>query len=715
MTPSFQYLIDWDNDRIYTGAYDDISADVVEAEWFLGMRKAYQDCADESTLRLKVVNTGGKYNPENASGVLYGDLKPRKRVVVKATNYPNAMILQNLVSYWTLDETSGTRSDSHGSNHLSPQNTPGYGTGKQGNAASFVRASNQWLTVADNTTLSPGDTDFTFAGWVYLDNKTNTQRLWGKWNSPNNEYRLQYNVSTNRFEWSVSIDGTGVAATATANNLGSPSASTWYFIVCYHDSVNNLIGISVNNGTFNTTAHSTGVYDATGAFTISNSGTNALDGDVDEVGYFNKVLTASEISYLYNIGLGRTYSTLSEVVLWTGWIKDIDVAWQPAGSYTGKTFATISCIGMKDQLQDSEIDLSLQVDKTGDQIIHEVLRTVGFPPAGTGLFTVGVSLIGGSDVIMATNDIQELETGTITLDYYGMGSEKTDAYQAIQDVTAAERGRFGFYRDGKAFWWNRSHVQSLGSDDGTIDETGVLGEKPVDIEYQYGDLISNMVRVTAHPRHLNTVANTMFQLDAPVTIGVSSTVEIEAILTGLNGNPAASSGAQVLNVTFSSGTADVGLALFGEKALIRLTNVSAITAAVLTGLDIVGQELSTQNKMMATSEDTTSILTYGRQQELRLNLRALSEFEEAQTIAAWELARRKDPLGRTISASFLNTHDGVSNEFQLNRTIGDRVRIKLASLGHDSDHLLIGEKHRVRDAGKVHETTFYFEPVYPGS
>ena len=941
MTPRFQYLIDWDGDTVFTGSLDDITADVVDAEWFLGMRKAYQDCADESTLRLKVLNTAGKYNPENSSGTLYGKLKPRRRAMVRylggetvtttnlvsywdldesasGTNY-----LSSLLAYWSFNETSGNRADSHtGGYTLTDNNTVLYGTGKQGNAAAFVRSATEYLSIADSSTWSRGDTDFTIAGWVYLDNKTNTQRIWGKYNTTGNqrEYLLQYNSTPDRFQFLVSNDGTA-NVTVTANTFGSPTAATWYFVVVYHDSVNNLIGISVNGGAFDTTAHSTGIYNATSDFTISNpanvldgrvdelafygrmltsgeisylynsgsgrtyanlvsasattrndshgsnhltdnnatpsatgkqsncasftrsssqylsradnatlspgntsftfatwvkldnktntqrilgkwaasnqeyllqydqpsdrftwsvsdtgsntvsvtastfgspstatwyfvvvyhdatndligisvnngafntaahsagiyngtadfiisGSTNSLDGDIDEVGYWSAVLSATEISNLYSSGSGTTYGASTTKTLWTGWVSKLDVVWTPAGSYTGKTFASIQCVGMKDQLQDTEIDLSLQQNKTGDDIIHEILRTVGFPPATSGIWTVGVSTVGGTDVIGSTSDYQDLETGTVTFDYYGTSQEKTDGWQALIDITAAERGRFYFGRDGKAYWWNRDHVENLGADDGTIDESGALGSKPIAVDYDYGDLLCNMVRVIAQPPRLDTESTTLFQLDSPVTIPPLTTVEIEALLTGRNGKRAATIAAALENGTFTSGTAEVALSLFGEKAIMRVTNSSAVTDAVLDTQDIAGQELSVQNKMMATAEDATSITAYGRQQELRLNLRALADFDDAQTIAAWELARRKDPLGHISSVTLLNKNDGSANEFQLNRTIGDRIRIKLAGLGHDSDHLLIGEKHAVRDGGQVHETTFYFEPVYPGT
>lgn len=56
-------------------------------------------------------------------------------------------LLTGLVSYWTLDETSGQRNDSVGTNHLTDNNTVGSDTGMHNAAASFVMANNESLTV----------------------------------------------------------------------------------------------------------------------------------------------------------------------------------------------------------------------------------------------------------------------------------------------------------------------------------------------------------------------------------------------------------------------------------------------------------------------------------------------------------------------------------------------------------------------------------------
>ena len=49
----------------------------------------------------------------------------------------SSSLLTNLVAYWKLEETTGTRMDSVGASHLSPVNAPGSGAGKLGNAAYF--------------------------------------------------------------------------------------------------------------------------------------------------------------------------------------------------------------------------------------------------------------------------------------------------------------------------------------------------------------------------------------------------------------------------------------------------------------------------------------------------------------------------------------------------------------------------------------------------
>src|SRR6185295_10218115 len=144
----------------------------------------------------------------------------------------NCTIPNNLVAYWKLDETSGSRSDSFGSNTLTDNNTVGSTAGKVGNAAQFIQANTEYLSAADNAALSVADIDFTFAFWVYLDSKTTgtsgNAALIVKESPAASEYEIIYaGDTTDRFIFTIfNSPGNTTSASVLANNFGSPSTGT---------------------------------------------------------------------------------------------------------------------------------------------------------------------------------------------------------------------------------------------------------------------------------------------------------------------------------------------------------------------------------------------------------------------------------------------------------------------------------------------------------
>lgn len=221
----------------------------------------------------------------------------------------------NLVAWWSLDETGGVRNDSHGANHLTDNNTVTSVTGKHGNAADFVSAQSEYLSVADNVSLSAGNVDYTICGWIYLKNKSDNHRFASKWTAGTNNrsWQLSYSTILDTFSFQISSNGTDVVS-IWATNFGSPSISTWYFICAWHDATADTINIQVNNGKTNSAAHSAGMYDDNGAFLIGASfvspSTVYTDMYIDEVLIAKRIYTADERSWLYNDGAGRSYSNL---------------------------------------------------------------------------------------------------------------------------------------------------------------------------------------------------------------------------------------------------------------------------------------------------------------------------------------------------------------------------------------------------------------------
>lgn len=211
--------------------------------------------------------------------------------------------------YWRLDEVSGLRYDSAGANTLTDNNTVTQAAGKIGNSAQFVTANSESLSIVDNADLSMGDIDFTIVGWVYLDSKTVSRDLVSKWGvASNSEYLLEYDQTSDRFRFVVSNDGTATTVVS-ATTFGSPTIATWYFLMAHHDSVGNVIGISVNDGAVNTAAHTTGVKNGTSSFVLGGRTTGSAfhNGRLDEVGVARRKLTTAEVTELYAAGAGKSY------------------------------------------------------------------------------------------------------------------------------------------------------------------------------------------------------------------------------------------------------------------------------------------------------------------------------------------------------------------------------------------------------------------------
>jgi hypothetical protein len=221
----------------------------------------------------------------------------------------------DLISFWKLDEASGTRTDSEPTGtaqNLTDNNTVTSATGKISDAAHFVVANTEFLNRADSADLSTGQIDFTVAAWVKLNTKGANRTIVSKYNpGGNGEYILRYNNTADR--WSVQMfDNSSLIATLNATTAGSPSTGTWYLIIFRHDSTGASAGtmyISVNGGTEDSVGY-TGwtVRDTTaefiiGAYYISNQ---PWDGDIDEVGFWKKILSSDERTELYNSGNGKT-------------------------------------------------------------------------------------------------------------------------------------------------------------------------------------------------------------------------------------------------------------------------------------------------------------------------------------------------------------------------------------------------------------------------
>lgn len=216
-------------------------------------------------------------------------------------------LTDNLVAFWKLDEASGTRNDSVGSNHLTDNNTVLSVAGQIGNAAQFVAANSEFLSIASNADVQSGDIDYTLAGWVYIDSGSDAAIVTKDHSvSGTREYFL--GTSGNKFLFH-NAKPTDSLTLVFANTFGTLSAATWYFVVAYHDAAADEIGISVNNGAFDTAATGGALQAAsTAEFRIGARQYSGFEGyfngRVDAVGYWKRKLSAGDVTELWNGGSG---------------------------------------------------------------------------------------------------------------------------------------------------------------------------------------------------------------------------------------------------------------------------------------------------------------------------------------------------------------------------------------------------------------------------
>lgn len=92
-----------------------------------------------------------------------------------------------------------------------------------------------------------------------------------------------------------------------------PVVGTWYFFHMFFDPVGTVVGYSINNGPLVIgapgaayAANTNGIITLSQTWAVANSPTNSLL--FDEFGVkLSRMLTAAEITYLYNGGAGRTW------------------------------------------------------------------------------------------------------------------------------------------------------------------------------------------------------------------------------------------------------------------------------------------------------------------------------------------------------------------------------------------------------------------------
>jgi hypothetical protein len=228
--------------------------------------------------------------------------------------YKNDAHLQGL---WLLEETSGTRYDSspNDSNDLTDNNTVGYSTDSQegSNSADFENGQSEYLSIADASQTGLDITgDLSIVAWIKPESFPVTiHTIVAKYTADTGKRGYLFYTrdwgSGEKLSATLSDDGTTQNIAKGATTL---SAGTWYHVAVVYDGTDIRLyvdGSLDSNGADNPKTYSGGIYDTGEDFVLgseSDASTNwHWDGLMDEVAVFDRALSASEVSDIYDNGI----------------------------------------------------------------------------------------------------------------------------------------------------------------------------------------------------------------------------------------------------------------------------------------------------------------------------------------------------------------------------------------------------------------------------
>lgn len=399
-----------------------------------------------------------------------------------------------------------------------------------------------------------------------------------------------------------------------------------------------------------------------------------------------------------------------ERIMWAGYIERIT----PQVNSYGSRNAELVAAGPMQYMKAASANIRLGENVRTDTILRSLLKAVVIPPSRSRVWILGKSRLGVDTVLGREEDLMSLDEGLLLFETVGDNwvSESSNpqrstfsVYRAIEDLVAAERGRFFFQRDGKAVFWNREHLLNARNPEASFNDT------MQDMHYIYADSLDfkNEIVVSCRPRRRDEDAEqVLWELQTPLSIPPGTT-HLEALYQDANG---VRIGARQVRVEhgFATESGIVELQAGANQAEVRVRNTSGEVLTLQTCI-LKGQRILDTGQLEAIAVDTDSITHYGRR-VLKIDTRVLSDFAEAQDIAYFELERRKDPRGsvRTLTLRSHALQGGSQHEHQLNLSIGSLIHVEESQSAHVGEYILIGETHRLSRGGML-ETQWYLEPA----
>ncbi len=227
-------------------------------------------------------------------------------------------LTDNLEAYYKMEESSGNdRVDSAGSNNLSDGQTVASGTGIIDNGADFELGNSEYLNRADTASLSlSGNCSFSF--WFNPETLATRQEIITKYLTTGNQRSYLISLlADDKMQIALYSDGTGgtneILINATDAAVFTGTGTFVFVVLTFNIGTEAVIWYRNGSSVASTTSVSplgAALHDGTADFAlgaIPSPASGFLDGVLDEVGVWSRILTSSEVTTLYNGGAGLTH------------------------------------------------------------------------------------------------------------------------------------------------------------------------------------------------------------------------------------------------------------------------------------------------------------------------------------------------------------------------------------------------------------------------
>lgn len=235
-------------------------------------------------------------------------------------------LLTDLVSYYKFDEASGASIDSHGPNNGTISGATQGGDGLLGSGYDFDGV-NDFVTLANEANFDlENNLPHSLSLWMNITDKSANHHPFQKWLSVTGGRWKGYGVTiidvaaTTRWfpEWFVGADvEPGVSHRIYLDVTNTFTYAAWHHLVCTYDGTQLVSGIKAYVDGVNEAGTGLDVGDLAGNTSLHDNavlmgrqpgGGQPYKGLIDEVGFWKRVLTAAEVTSLYNGGTPLAYA-----------------------------------------------------------------------------------------------------------------------------------------------------------------------------------------------------------------------------------------------------------------------------------------------------------------------------------------------------------------------------------------------------------------------